>query len=369
MFSVIVVDDEKSIREGIVQLIDWKEIGCQVTGSFSNGKEALEFLESNPVDIVVTDIKMPEMDGLTLSAKIKEKKEDIDVIILTAYSDFSYAKMAISNGVTDFIIKNEFLEELPKAIEKIAATKANKSVASDRRFIACACEILETENSKKKDYDYLKIISNILKIALIDCEYQIMPKDDRCFTIVINVKNDSAVNLSTIGAYFKDIINMATEFMSIDIRFGLGTFVDSGDAVKQSLKQAMIALSRCEIEGSGIYFFEESKRNKKRELMQQVNDYIDSHYSQQVNLHMIASELYLNEAYLSRAYKNAAGITITEYLTNVRIEKAKELIMEGGMKLYEIADAVGFKDAAYFTNVFVKNTGVNPSEYKKLQLM
>ena len=98
MMKVLIVDDEKNIREGIKCFIEWDALGCTVVNSCANGIAALEYIESNPVDIVITDVKMPVMDGLELCKNISEKYPDIKVVILTAYSDFEMAKSAIKYG-------------------------------------------------------------------------------------------------------------------------------------------------------------------------------------------------------------------------------------------------------------------------------
>ena len=130
MIKVLIVDDERNIREGITKLIDWESLGCEVVGAVANGVSALDFIKGNEVDLVVTDIKMPAMDGLELSKHICEDFPHIKVIILTAYSEFDMAKKAISFRVSDFIIKNEFMDELPKAVlevsEKILKEKESR---------------------------------------------------------------------------------------------------------------------------------------------------------------------------------------------------------------------------------------------------
>ena len=118
MNNVLIVDDERNIRDGIKALIDWTDLECQVVGDCVNGSQALDFIAKNQVDIVVTDIKMPVMDGLTLSKNIREEYPEIKVIILTAYSEFEMARAALKNKVFDYIIKNEFIDELPKTITR-----------------------------------------------------------------------------------------------------------------------------------------------------------------------------------------------------------------------------------------------------------
>ena len=95
IFKLLVVDDEVTMRKGISNYMNWASIDCQVVGSASDGMEAIEFLKSQPVDIVITDIKMPAADGLEVARFVHEHYPMTKVIILTGYADFEYAQTAI----------------------------------------------------------------------------------------------------------------------------------------------------------------------------------------------------------------------------------------------------------------------------------
>ena len=93
------------MRKGISNFMDWDSIGCEVAGTASDGLEAIQFLRHNHVDIVITDIKMPEADGLAVAKFVFENLPDVKVILLTGYADFKYAQTAIQYNVSDFILK------------------------------------------------------------------------------------------------------------------------------------------------------------------------------------------------------------------------------------------------------------------------
>lgn len=120
-FSVVIVEDETILRQGIVRLPPWQKIGCTVVGDFSNAIAALEFIENNPTDIVITDIVMPKMSGLELCKAVKSRFPKTKVIVLTAFEEFSYAQEALRFGASDYIIKADFLKRLPESIERVTA--------------------------------------------------------------------------------------------------------------------------------------------------------------------------------------------------------------------------------------------------------
>lgn len=119
MIKMLIVDDELIIRKGISMSIDWEEQGVEIVGEAANGKEAIEKLETLKPDILITDIRMPEMNGLELCRYIYEKNFDIKMIVLTGYDDFEYAKQAITYKVNDFLLKPVGAEKLIEAVAKI----------------------------------------------------------------------------------------------------------------------------------------------------------------------------------------------------------------------------------------------------------
>lgn len=112
LYKVLLVDDEPEVIEAVIRKMDWEGLGFQVAGYAQNGEEALEMAESNVPDVVMTDIKMPFMDGLTLSKRLKEKYGEIKVIIFSGFDEFEYAREAIKLEVEEYILKPIKLNEL-----------------------------------------------------------------------------------------------------------------------------------------------------------------------------------------------------------------------------------------------------------------
>lgn len=112
MYRILLVDDEALIREAVSDNVKWEQYGYELAGSCENGKEALEFIEKNPIDVVLTDICMPYMDGMQLSEKLCEHYPSIKIIILSGYDDFDYAKKAIRYGVKEYLLKPITAEEM-----------------------------------------------------------------------------------------------------------------------------------------------------------------------------------------------------------------------------------------------------------------
>lgn len=133
MYSVLLVDDERIILEGISSVIDWESIGTKLVGTARNGVEAYQKIGELQPHIVISDIKMPGMDGLELAAKVRADFPEIQFILLSGFSEFEYARTAMQHGVRQYLLKpcNEMdiIEAVTSAIEEL---KINEEPPSDR---------------------------------------------------------------------------------------------------------------------------------------------------------------------------------------------------------------------------------------------
>ncbi len=164
MFNVIVVDDEVISRVGVINLIDWEKEGFLLADSFENGKDAYEFLHTHAVDLIITDIKMPIMDGIELIERVKTEGLPCEFIMLSAFDDIEYVRKALKLGALDYVLKMElnriqFLELLSKAKQNLKAKdkKPTAYVPLDKRVMLgirrdLIKELLYGHNVKKADF-------------------------------------------------------------------------------------------------------------------------------------------------------------------------------------------------------------------------
>ena len=119
LYRIMLVDDEEEVRKAMIRKMDWESLGFTEVGDAENGQDALEKIEQLEPDVVMTDIRMPYMDGLTLTARIREKYPSIKILIFSGYDDFEYAKQAIKLKVTEYILKPVNGEELASILNRI----------------------------------------------------------------------------------------------------------------------------------------------------------------------------------------------------------------------------------------------------------
>ena len=134
MYKVLVVDDEKIVRKGIVLGIDWNALGCMVIAEAENGIECLEAVENYNPDLIITDIKMPKMNGIEMLKQLRTLKNKTHVIFLTAYGDFAYAQDAIKLSAIDYLLKPFENNELEETVLKV-------------------CKIIEKDREERKKDD------------------------------------------------------------------------------------------------------------------------------------------------------------------------------------------------------------------------
>ena len=118
-YKIMLVDDEEEVRTSIIRKIDWQDAGFEVIGDAENGKEALEKIEQNEPDVVLTDIRMPYMDGLEMAENIRQRYPSIKIVIFSGFDEFEYAKKAIKLNVIEYILKPVNVEELTAILKKI----------------------------------------------------------------------------------------------------------------------------------------------------------------------------------------------------------------------------------------------------------
>ena len=119
LYRIILVDDEEEVRKSMIKKLDWEAAGFQVVGDAENGQEALEMIEQLEPDVLMTDIRMPYMDGLELVRRIRQKYPSMKVLIFSGFDDFEYAQQAITLNVTEYILKPVNVEELTEILSRV----------------------------------------------------------------------------------------------------------------------------------------------------------------------------------------------------------------------------------------------------------
>lgn len=243
-YKYIVAEDEHLIRQNLIKKIDSLGIPLELAGEASNGQNAISLVDELYPSLVITDIKMPQSDGLELIKYIHQNHPHIKTMILSGYNDFKYAQTAIKYGAKDFLLKPVKLEELNTALQNLLV-------------------LLDSEN--------------------------------------------------------KEISSFSIDPHSL----------------------------------------------KPEDLSQLMENYLRSNYSSITSLTNISDKFGFTNEYLSKIFKKYIGETPIKYITKIRINEAKLLLInQPDLEIQKVGELVGYKDAFYFSRVFKSNVGIYPSDYR-----
>ncbi|PHV71607.1 DNA-binding response regulator [Sporanaerobium hydrogeniformans] len=168
MYSLIIIDDELNIREGLTHLFPWDKVGFKIIGQFSNGLQALDFIKTHPTDVILTDIKMPVMTGIELSNHLVKDYPHIKFVFLTGYQDFSYLHTAIINHASDYLLKPIHYEKLYACFEQLKITLDQENHVTEAiqgqpyydKIISTICSYIK-ENFRSATLEEAAILVNL----------------------------------------------------------------------------------------------------------------------------------------------------------------------------------------------------------------
>lgn len=531
MISVLIVDDELLMRIGLKSMINWEEQGFRVIGEAANGKEALEIARRNPPDCIITDIKMPVMDGLELIREASRFLDPCQYVILSNMDEFQYAKEALRLGAADYLIKSdikqqhliEVLDTVKKRINKTSREKNRETNEQYKQSMNYLKETLfkEVFSGFRREEDvvsqiealgirvqpldmlllklkveqfeiirkkYVEKDEQLLRYAVVNILEEMIPRkwskeiiieNSAEYLIVINIRaSDESKLLDTdLNKMFDKILSAMKDFLNISFSIGVSPIVPGFNFLKAAYQEADLALRNRFFEGAGkVIYFEEVSANAERKqneflfdkeeerafkLALESHDYdqcrrrmealrnqlhedsisersirktyirmlewisshfpstpditsdgkspyeqllrletfdsihefakefidqcirysstlneeppsyaehaisiIMKHYAEDLSLQTVANQINVNPSYLSRIFKQETGENFINFLTKVRIDKAKHHLETSSCKVYEVADKVGYHNTTYFSKIFKKVVGVTPEKYR-----
>jgi two-component system, response regulator YesN len=425
MNRILIADDEPLVQIGLRSMLSKGFDDIEIVGTAGNGEEALQLIDELRPDIVIADIKMPLKSGLDLLKESKKKYGPVPAfIMLTAYEEFDLVRQAISLQAVDYLVKIELDPEslhraVQKAIQRIAPYR--------ERFTASAEASAKTAEASLEEFRQkllMRLLSNSVpseKILKEEASRVQLPLDFNRYiaayavlssseTMPENTQHDQRITLYssclsmtreiieryagcyfisndpqhfTMIFYFREMqpiaaamqqiqealthaAEMIRSYFSVPLCFGIGTAVSSAMNLPDSFEEAKSAAA-CADEKNPVRLFSHivgaRRRSGKDKMIAAIHQYIDENLGGKLQLNDVAREFGLSPAYLSFIFKKSSDVGFSEYVNSRKIEKAKELLLSDDMKIYEVADALGFESAFYFSKVFKKIEGVSPREF------
>ncbi len=361
MLKVLVVDDMDIMRLEIKRLKIWGEkTGFMIAAEASNGQAALEVLESSEIDLVITDIKMPKVDGLELLKKIVTKKLCPCVVLLSDYAEFTYARQGIVLGAFDYMSKPVSEDELIKLLERAKAFILEKNKEQER------VKNLEQNLKEQVEVFFPRTDTNQI-IELIG------EGDIKCLEVAIRMVEVTAANvgdnLLKMESILKNVLFEVAETLFENKKW-LMQFIDFEQFKNVSFIQCQdihdvreVFVGKIEKICRLINMLQCGRTGN--DIVCQICECALENIYEDLSLKAISEKLFMNKTYLSESFKQKTGISLVEYLTKVKIEKAKKLLIEGNLKTYEIGSRLGYKDIEYFSKLFKKYTGITPTKFRE----
>ena len=310
LYSIILVDDEEEVRKSIIKQIDWESAGFQVVGDAENGEDALEKIEVLEPDVVLTDIRMPYMDGLTLAEKIRQRYPSTKVVIFSGYDDFEYAQKAIKLNVTEYILKPVNVEELTSILKRIKSNldeeieeKRNVSrlrenyrkslpiireqffndmvhrrladdliesklreydipITGARKWIIAAIDVEKSDDRSKKTLS-LHEEEELIPISVMQivreklksyCRFSLFQSTAEAGMVVIAALDDDNTTTGLIDV-LGDICKETKRILEVPVTIGIGHSVTGLSKIAGSYQSAVEALGYKAVVGSGITIY------------------------------------------------------------------------------------------------------------------
>lgn len=502
MKSVLIVDDEYYIRVRVRKCVDWQVLGFGVVVDCGSGREALALMEQQPFDLAVLDISMPVMDGLAVCREMQKRGHAAQIIVLTGYDKFEYAKTALSYGVVDYILKPVDGDEMERAVRKASdRIEQNASIERHMRkseelelqakrmdadlFVASVLSDGYPASSKTaarlrsygmdpaKNYRVAYLADDLplaqfvplrdtgldaLDVRLSQGRVWIVEEDgDAVFrpggmewippvnigVSTTHLGTPSELHMAyrearlmfcqrilaaspSVFCYGEEFVGRArTEMEPLKTHlesFGAALRAQNLREMESSLSRAFAVMTRerhCVVtlyvflerllrdiqrndpglgdtwDGSVLFEMQTLEMLKGSDtlddvmrqvvdiaaqsisrnplasssagslLVKRVKQLVDDHYMDaELSLSIIARTLSLNASYLSDSFRRFASQTLSQYIAQVRMEKARELLSGGDISLAELMEQVGYKDPYYFSKRFKKHFGCSPSAYR-----
>ncbi len=342
MYKVLIVEDEELERTSIKIFLEENLPEVEIVGEAKSGYEALNLIDKYEINLFLVDVNIPGVDGMEVVKYARQKFPDAVVIITTAYDDFDIAHRAIKLKVDDFLLKpirKEALIESVKAFEERVG--GNKRTDKSNKLLS-KFEMELKKCSYKAAVDILR--SYIDQLYLEHHDVNIISKrlQDLAKQILI-IAEEMGVT---------DTNELVVQMEKLKIKYLL--YNNKHDACNELVKMVDILFDKLNIKGK-----------LADDGMKSVIDYIERNLKKGISLEDVANHVNISTYYLSKIFKKEMGVNFITYVTDRKMDLAKEMLVNTDIPVLNIALDLAYNEANYFSKAFKKKTGLTPSEYRE----
>jgi len=403
MYTVLLTDDEVSITDSIKSSIPWASLGIEKIYTAADGIQALELFQSHRIDLLITDIKMPRMDGLTLLTKVRESYPETHCILLTAYGEFEYARNAFRLGVENYLLKplhiKEITETIEHAIDNMYAKRKNHEILFRenilRRWLSGTISGNELgERASILDINIYQPAFCVVSMRKFNNSVSLSAYGEECIKILstsftclpvwdnqgryLIIAGGSAISHNLLSDTFLSVA--ARMWLSDKISIAIGNIVFRSEDLPISYQNAcrMIGeddgtapdpIKTCITDSTvSASFIPDIDYQNLSPIIQKALDYIQKGYADNISIKDFCASYTITTAYIGYMFKKETDIFFNNYLNHYRIGKAIEMLISTSVKINEIAAKNGFNTTSYFISSFKKHTGISPQKYREQHL-
>lgn len=354
MYRVLLVDDWEIFLLELRRMNLWGNVsGFETTASAENGKQALELLRKEHYDLVLTDIRMPVMDGLQLLRSIQKERLCPCVVLLSEYSEFRYARQGIVLGAFDYLVKpaeeSALLELFGRAREFLDSRALKRFSAETDIDAGIGKYPTEEENRildgfQNRDSKTLILFRHTVKDLYGMLGDDLIRADILVRRLYYNVVEAVYCQFPWLHSY--------RNIRSFDAADSLRETAEvSHDFYFQSIRSLLAFIQKC-LPGT------------QTGTVAEICGYILSHPEEDLKLKILAQKFYINPTYLSSTFITKTGIHFNDYVTQIKMERAKYLFLNTELKIYDISYQLGYRDINYFSRKFKMHCGMSPTAYR-----
>lgn len=361
-YKVVIIDDEPWTREVIKALGDWDGLGLEVVGEASDGEFGLELIRQTLPDVIVTDVKMPQLNGIDLVETLRRENNKALVIFISGYDDYTYIRSALKLDAVDYLLKPLKPEELNKQLNACVQLLSKRSeLRSDGKRLESG--FLEAAWAGK----YYTLRDNLCdSLNSLDTGI-IKQKCGEIYELVITNEGEKPDKSILVCIYYTLMNTLQHFLLSRDLKpteILEGCSVPFVFSLDSSFKEMLEYIEQLYCRASCQ--MQEYNRRRNRLDINKIQKYMEEHYTEGITLELTAAIFFVSKEYLSKAFKTETGKGFLEYLTAFRMERAKELILDYKVPLKEVGELVGYVDQAHFYKNFKKYYGKTPGEIRGL---
>ncbi len=339
--KVLIVDDDHMSCQCLQQLIDWASIGCEQPLCAFNGAEALKLIEARHPDIVVSDVKMPVMDGRELCRQIYEKYPDINLFFVSAYGDFETAQLAIRYQVKGYVLKPLDADALRTLQDMICKTAVRQESTS---FFIKIC------GDEYRD---------VLKCAIEEKDREMV---ERFLDRVERLQDN--LSLEDIGLW-QHLIAPLIDYRKTCLKMDYGLLLQTERRLQEEIMDCPVPERTAWLRGQFAQAMQQEKPNSSLVIGEMQKAIQEQFSSPDLDINMLAWELSMSPVYLGRLFLEQTGMKVTDYIQEKRLRFACEQLQHSVSPVKEIARLSGYRDAGYFNKVFRRNMNMTPGEYRE----